>query len=247
MTKKEILEKIIKCEGGYNAAEPAHVGPSYAGITQVTYDQWRAGKADCPATTRELEGRDDIIQAFYYDYFDKYAVWSVPECLQYIYADFVVNAGSNAVKIIQRLVGVNDDGAIGPATRAAINTFTADFNRRLANDIYADNEVITYFDAEKRKHYERLGAKPEYAEFLSGWIARCNKVFAALEEYFNDEEQNATAVEPEDVADIAARTAALNTPEYNTSSDTINLQNQINNIDAKVDKILEHIASAGFR
>ena len=84
--------------------------------------------------------------------FDRYHVWELPECLQYIFADFVVNAGSAAVKIIQRFVEVDDDGSWGSGTSKAVAEWKDNVEAGIAIDANTDNDLITRFHEQKIAH-----------------------------------------------------------------------------------------------
>ena len=141
-TRKQVLDLILKSEGGLNEDEPEHVGGvSYAGITQQAYTAWvNQNMYAHPKSVRDIADKPEIIHAFYEDYFDRYHVWELPECLQYIFADFVVNAGSAAVKIIQRFVGVDDDGSWGSGTSKAVAEWKGSVEAGIAIDANADND-----------------------------------------------------------------------------------------------------------
>ena len=78
---------------------------------------------------------------------------------------FGVNAGiENAIKAAQRLVGVIDDGIVGPKTLKALNSH----NGKLFDIL---------FDAEEAKYYESLiSAKKRFAVFEDGWLNRAKAV-----------------------------------------------------------------------
>ena len=200
--KKEVLSLILKSEGGLNENEPAHVGGvSYAGITQKTWDAYRIRDPLLPQSVRGLEGRHDFVEAFYVDYFGKYHVWELPEFLQYIFADFVVNAGSAAVKIIQRMAGVDADGLWGSGTSRAVQAWNMRIEAALATNPHLDNELITDYHNQKIAHYENLAElNPEkYGQYLQGWKRRANNVLADLGKYFEVEEPTAKAIDEDEV------------------------------------------------
>ena len=200
--KKEVLDLILKSEGGLNEDEPSHVGGiSYAGITQTTWDAYRVRNSGLPKSVRDLAGQHDLVEAFYVDYFGKYHVWELPEFLQYIFADFVVNAGSAAVKIVQNMVGVDADGLRGSGTSKAVKSWKARMEVSLASNPDIDNELITEFHNYKIAHYERLAQlNPEkYARYLPGWKRRANNVLADLGKYFETEEPTTKAIDEDDV------------------------------------------------
>lgn len=230
----EVLELILKSEGGLNEDEPKNVGGvSYAGITQQAYDAFRTtthstafssiiGTGNTPESVKELGGtaiddpkwkkrcpldvpaefkvRLDIINAFYEWYFGKYHTWELPEFLQYAFADFVVNAASAAVKIIQRFAGVDDDGVWGSGTSRAVAAWKAKVEAELANDPHVDNNLITDFHEQKLVHYNWLAeANPEkYAKFLPTWKRRCNHVLSDLGHYFENDEPTPKAIDEDD-------------------------------------------------
>lgn len=202
MDKKEVLRLLLKSEGGLNEDEPAHVGGiSYAGITQTTWDAYRVQDASLPESVRLLEGRHDLVEAFYADYFGKYHVWELPEFLQYIFADFVVNAGSAAVKIIQRMVNTDADGVWGSGTSRAVESWKKTLAPDLVTNPDIDNELITEFHNQKIAHYERLvRLNPDkYARYLPGWKRRANNVLADLGQYFETDSPTAKAIDEDDV------------------------------------------------
>ena len=211
--QKEVLELILKSEGGLNEDEPKHVGGvSYAGITQLSWDGYRKQNSQkLPVFVKELENQHDLVEAFYIDYFDKYHVWDLPECLQYIFADFVVNAGGAAVKIIQSMAGVDPDGVYGSGTSKAVAAWKTSVETDLLSDPGVDNELITEFHNQKIAHYERLAtANPDkYGRYLSGWKRRSNNVLADLSKYFETEELTMKAIDEDDVVLLSDESVSL--------------------------------------
>ena len=192
---KNVLSLILKNEGGLNEDEPEHVGGiSYAGITQKTYDAWKTGKR-VPDSVRDLETHMEVVERFYTDYFTTYHVWELPECLQYIFADFVVNAGSAAVKIIQGMVDIEPDGVWGTGTSHAVANWKNNIESQLSKDQNVDNKLIMVFHEKKLEHYRKLAStNPEkYGRYLPGWERRCNHVLVDLSPYFESEKQTAKA------------------------------------------------------
>jgi lysozyme family protein len=75
--------------------------------------------------------------------------------------DMCVNMGSGqAHKIVQRALGIADDGVLGNGSRAAIN----------AQDPNA--LVPKICDGQKAFYNNLVAQKPQYQEFLSGWLYR---------------------------------------------------------------------------
>lgn len=226
---KSTLNKILTSEGGFNDNEPEHVGGmSFAGITQQAYMLFLkspAGKLikDPPPTVRGLGGssvtdkkwkycnpldipeefgvRTDIIKSFYQDYYlPQFHVDELPECLQYIHADFAINAGSKATKIIQTMIGADVDGVWGSGTSRAVAAFFETFDQDVEIDPDYDNRLILGYDDHKREHYEYLAEKnpAKFGENLPGWLKRCTHVVSELQEYFEDEHPTPKAIDEDD-------------------------------------------------
>ena len=163
---------------------------NYAGITQKKWEIWRSKQGDIrhlPRYVRELPSdpklnplKDPkvditIIKRYYYDTLQRrWHAWDIHPAFQLIYADFVTLVGREAVKEVQKLVGVEPDGQWGMGTAAAVKKFNADFEaKRTQNPDYAW-KVFLQFDAQKRAVFQALAKKaPEkYASHLQKWLKR---------------------------------------------------------------------------
>ena len=200
----KIVGRIKSHEGELNEREPSHVGGvSYRGVTQRTFLEWvqgeGKGKNNGITDVRQLVDHPDVVDAFYHDYLKN--AWHLPECLQYMYCDFYTNGQSNATKIIQRMVGIDDDGVWGSGTTKVVQTWRAEIEAKMMTDPYLDNDLIMQFHDQKIAHYEKLAtSNPElYGENLVGWKKRAMRVLAEHQEYFEDDEPVATAIDPADV------------------------------------------------
>jgi lysozyme family protein len=119
--RNQVLKYIGLSEGGYvnNPKDPG--GPTDRGITQKTYDAWndlkkRPRKAVKGITQMEA---DNII---YEQYMLPVKFSSLPSGVDYAVVDFSVNSGASAaVKVLQRVLGLKEDGVLGVVTLAAIN------------------------------------------------------------------------------------------------------------------------------
>ena len=201
----KIIGRIKHHEGGLNEREPAHVGGvSYKGITQQAFDEWGegdgAGKTKGITSVRDLTQHPDVVDAFYHDYL-KYA-WHLSECLQYMFCDFYTNGKAHAVKIIQRMVGIDDDGVWGSGTTKAVQAWTTEIEEKLKTDPYLDNELIEQFHEEKLALYESIKDinLQLYQDNIVGWKKRAMRVLAEHSEYFEDDEPVAKAIDPADIA-----------------------------------------------
>lgn len=76
--------------------------------------------------------------------------------------DGFVNMGRNGIKVMQRVLGVVDDGVIGSKTLSAINVYPA----KELFDLYKGARIEYYNDLAERK--------PAMKVFLKGWLNRIN-------------------------------------------------------------------------
>lgn len=118
---EQALERVFAHEGGYVNHRHDPGGATNRGVTQRTYDAWRQRIGERPRDVRELS--DDEARRIYKEqYADKVWFDRLPAGLDYALFDFAVNSGvSRAVKFVQRLAGVREDGIMGVQTLAAIN------------------------------------------------------------------------------------------------------------------------------
>lgn len=117
---EQALERVFAHEGGYVNLKTDPGGATNRGVTQRTYDAWRQRIGERPRDVRELS--DDEARRIYKEqYADKVWFDRLPAGLDYALFDFAVNSGvARAVKCVQRIVGVREDGIMGVQTLAAV-------------------------------------------------------------------------------------------------------------------------------
>ncbi|ARE84965.1 peptidoglycan-binding protein [Roseovarius mucosus] len=184
-TVRTIAEEIVAREGGFvnDPADPG--GATNFGITIHTMrslglDLDRDGDVDV-ADVR-LMTRARAVEIFIEHYFVRPRIAELPEALQASVFDMQVNAGSNAVKILQRLVTemgfpATVDGVIGPATLRAVEA---------AHDA-APAHIADAYAIARRNYYFRLAdARPASRKFArarsggkGGWIRRAEEFMSA--------------------------------------------------------------------
>ena len=171
------LAFILLHEGGVTPD-----GLTYAGITQHTWESWREKQTDKAHLPKEVKHLSDfpnttVVKRFYYDYFHEWHAWDIYPALQLIYADFVVLSGSEAVREVQKLAGVQPDGVWGLHTAVAIKKFNAELDKK--------NKWKTFlqFDKMKRSFFYSLAKRnpAKYKSSLSNWIKRSNDLEAYME------------------------------------------------------------------
>ncbi|MDE1946184.1 MAG: N-acetylmuramidase [Patescibacteria group bacterium] len=156
------LPFVLAHEGGFVDNPHDSGGATNKGVTQATYDVWRLKNGEYKRPVQQIEDNEvhDIYKAFY---------WGACKCdeipypLNFAIFDFNVNAGANAIKVLQKILHVTEDGILGSATLGVIQTNTR---------VYEDTAALTgkYLDA-RAEYYRAIGVGKN-AEFLGGWIAR---------------------------------------------------------------------------
>lgn len=178
---EEIAEEIVAREGGYVNDPHDPGGATNYGVTihtmrRLNIDLDRDGDVDVRDV--RLLTRKHAVDIFIQHYYHKPRIALLPEMLQASVFDMYVNAGGNAVKILQRLLGhygkdLAVDGALGPVTAAAAQS---------VYDRYGFSFVDAYGIA-RRNYYFRLGdRRPTLRKFArtraggkGGWIKRAEE------------------------------------------------------------------------
>lgn len=160
--------RIIKSEGGYVNDPADRGGETNLGVTIGAWGSY-LGRAIQPGEMKALTV--DTVKPFYKSmYWDKVKGDDLPVGVDYAVFDFAVNAGTGrAAKFLQRAVGADDDGVIGPGTLGLV----------------AKTDPATLLDNfahQKQRFYNGLAANnPTQQKFLKGWLARVDHVQDAAE------------------------------------------------------------------
>jgi lysozyme family protein len=160
MTVDDVIDDIIRREGGFVDNPSDRGGPTKFGITQATLAEWRGS----PVTANDVEALtvDEARSIYRALYIDKPGLDALPEPLRGLVVDTAVQSGGKtAVRLLQTaLGGPAVDGILGPVTMAAIQYANPAllYRKMLAGRIRYLGEVIT--------------VRPANAEFAKGWMAR---------------------------------------------------------------------------
>jgi lysozyme family protein len=181
-TVVEIAQEIVQREGGFVNDPDDPGGATKHGVTihtmrrlglDLTKDG-RVSEADVRALTVA-----QAVEIYVDHYFWRPGIAALPESLQASVFDMQVNAGSNAVKILQRLLSrlgwpLADDGDIGPKTIAAAEAA----ERRIRAPSLAD----AYGIARRDYYYSLADARPASRKYArrkdggkGGWITRAEE------------------------------------------------------------------------
>jgi lysozyme family protein len=176
-----IAAEIVAREGGFVNDPDDPGGPTKHGVTLGTMrrlglDMTGDGRIDIADVQRLT--RADAQRIFIDHYFRKPRIAALPDLLQASVFDMYVNAGGQAVRILQRLLTdmgfpCTVDGAIGPVTiRAA----------QQAADAAPDHLADAYGIARRNYYYALGDARPASRKFArrrdggkGGWITRAEE------------------------------------------------------------------------
>lgn len=159
MTFDELIADVLRREGGYVDHPADRGGATNLGVTQAVYDAWRDQRGLQRQSVRLLTS-SEAASLYHARYWQAARCDDLPEPLRDIHFDAAVNHGvRRAAVLLQRAVGVTDDGLIGPATLAA-----AAANPALVRARYLAARYRFYGDIIQRDRSQLA--------FMAGWMAR---------------------------------------------------------------------------
>lgn len=115
------LPLVLKHEGGFSNHKDDPGGATNKGITLGTYRRYV--KSDGTVLDLQNISAQDVEKVYKLFYWDAIKGDGLPFGVDYAVFDFAVNSGpGRAIKYLQAVVGVAQDGIIGPATLAAVRS-----------------------------------------------------------------------------------------------------------------------------
>lgn len=159
MSFETAVNRVLENEGGYvwNISDPG--GETKWGISKRQYPN---------LNIKELT-KEDAKKIYKQDFWDRIDGDELPEDVAFQVFDAAVNHGiGNAIRMLQRAIGVVDDGHFGPLSHAGV--------RRLAHV-----DLVLRFNAERLNFYTKLSTWPSFGK---GWVNRVadNLRYAAEDE-----------------------------------------------------------------
>lgn len=181
---REIAEEIVAREGGYVNDPDDPGGATKHGVTigtlrRLGIDVNRDTRIDV-ADVKALSQKQ-AVEIYLKHYFEAPGIAALPEALQASVFDMYVNAGGNAVKILQRLLSdmgfpCDPDGVIGPQTiRAAQMAYEA-APSHLADAYAIARRNYYYALADKRPASRKFARRKDGGK--GGWILRAEEFMA---------------------------------------------------------------------
>lgn len=164
MTETEILDDLLTREGGYTDHSADRGGATNMGITARVLGEWRGlGR---PARREEVKAltRPEAIAIYRRRYIE--APGFTEEAIPYgplraqVIDDGVLSGTVTAIKTLQRVLGVKDDGVLGPVTRAVACTADGPSVHRA----YLKARVLRLVRIAQRDVSQLV--------FLGGWVQR---------------------------------------------------------------------------
>jgi lysozyme family protein len=159
-TYTKVIKKILKWEGGFANIPGDTGGATNKGVTLATYRRFFGNEKNCKDLKEITQAEWDYI--FKKGFWDR---WKADEIKNQSIAELVVDwcwtSGVWGIKLPQRVLGVKDDGVVGPKTLAAIN------------DYEDQEELFNKLWNRRKKHFQDI-AKGGKAKFLGGWLNRLN-------------------------------------------------------------------------
>ncbi len=181
---QDIAKEIVAREGGYVNDPDDPGGATKYGVTIHTMRRLGldlTGDGRVTASDVRRLTRAQAVQIFIDHYYHRPRIDALPVPLRASVFDMYVNAGANAVRILQRLLidmgqGVSVDGVIGPQTTAAAQAAAAT----------APDHIADAYGIARRNYYYRLAdrrpASRKYARKRDGgkggWITRAEAFIA---------------------------------------------------------------------
>ncbi len=180
-TVRQIAENIVAREGGYVNDPDDPGGATKFGVTIHTMRRLGLDlTGDDRVDARDVKRltRDQAVDIFEQHYFFKPNLDGLPEALQATVFDMHVNAGANAIKILQRLLTdmgykVSVDGVIGPQTLAAVSD-AANPDAVALRDSYGVARRNYYFRLADQRVRSRKYARSRSGG-KGGWIKRAEE------------------------------------------------------------------------
>jgi lysozyme family protein len=152
------LELVLKSEGGYvnHPSDPG--GRTNLGVTQAVWEEW----VGHPVSENDMKAltADKVAPMYEMKYWRTSYCEKLPQGLNLLVFSMAVNSGSGrAVKLLQRTLGLVEDGAIGPITMTKIQECSP-------------VDLVEKYSATRKAFYEGLKTFPIFGK---GWLARTEK------------------------------------------------------------------------
>jgi lysozyme family protein len=109
------MTMLLAHEGGYSDDSRDSGGKTNLGVTKRVYDEFYGG--DATEEVMKALTKHDVIPIYRRNYWDRCRCPDLPNGVDWAVFDLSVNSGTGrAARLLQRAVGAEEDGSIGPLT-----------------------------------------------------------------------------------------------------------------------------------
>lgn len=176
---KWLMRKDVEA-GWYPGDQPRDKNPTLDGVTQRSYDRWRRVQGKDKRTVQKMEPteRDSVYRVMYWTAGKCDEIAAKSEIVALVHFDACVNHGiaspnddksAGAIELLQRTLGVTDDGVWGPITK-----------QNLYSELMEDGEVklaLRYLKVREAQYRHLAEKAPNTLGLnLNGWLARLTKL-----------------------------------------------------------------------
>lgn len=158
------LNFVLEREGGFTDDPVDRGGATNMGITQKEYDVWSRAQGIERRSVANI-ARAEAAMIYRQDYWDACRCSLLPDGVDLFVFDSAVQHGVKwAIRLLQRALGVDDDGVMGQQTMSALHE---DMASGRSKDLLADCAQV------RHAYYTAiLKARPEQEKFRRGWMNR---------------------------------------------------------------------------
>ncbi len=183
-TVRQIAQTIVGREGGFTNDPDDPGGPTNHGVTLATLRRLGidlTGDGQVAIDDLRKLGRDQAIDIYVEHYHKRPGIGTLPPEIQASVFDMYVNAGSNAVRVLQRLLtqmgfDCDDDGVIGQNTIRAAQLAIEAAPRHLADAYAIARRNYYYALADARVASRKYARRKDGGK--GGWIVRAEAFMA---------------------------------------------------------------------
>lgn len=167
------LEFVLKWEGGFVDDPDDPGGRTNKGVTQKTYNKWRAKKGLLAEDVLNIT-EQEVHAIYLQDYWAPVAKNWYPDQLAIALFDSAINMGQRrAVSMLQHAINETRNGQIIAVDGAAGNQTYAALRECIASG--AQSKLLEVFIETRRGvYYSIVDGRPRSAKYLNGWMNRLN-------------------------------------------------------------------------
>lgn len=176
-TDDAIIDEILQREGGFVDNPADRGGPTKFGITQATLAAWRGHPVSRDDVEQLAEPEARQIYQRRYITGPGFGRLASPALRSVIVDCCVLHGERNAVRMLQRAMGIRADALLGPLTESRANGFDG---RKLALLVEADRiKFVGRIVTNDLSDLDKDGI-PDNTEHAAGWFARIARQIEGL-------------------------------------------------------------------